>query len=82
MSNTIGKSMAALACGIAVGAVLGILFAPSKGTVTRRKIARKAQNVSHAMQNKIEDLKDSVNDLIEEIEDVAEEKLQKMHFGK
>jgi gas vesicle protein len=37
--NNSGKILAAVAAGIAAGAVLGILFAPDKGTETRKKIA-------------------------------------------
>ena len=34
-----GKVFASVLAGAAAGAVLGILFAPDKGTETRRKIA-------------------------------------------
>ena len=37
MNNT-SKVVVALAAGVAVGAVLGILFAPAKGEETRKKM--------------------------------------------
>ena len=46
-----GKVLASVLAGAAAGAILGILFAPDKGTETRRKIAEKGT-----------DLRDSVND--------------------
>ena len=44
--------------GAAVGAVLGILFAPDKGSNTRRKIARKGEDL-------VEDIKDRASHLVD-----------------
>jgi gas vesicle protein len=48
--------------GAAVGAVLGILFAPDKGENTRRKIARKAEDLR-------DDIKERANHLAEIVSD-------------
>jgi gas vesicle protein len=48
--------------GLAAGAVLGILFAPDKGTNTRKKIGKKSGELK-------DNVKDSFNDLLESIED-------------
>ena len=48
--------------GLAAGAVLGILFAPDNGKNTRKKIAKKSNEVK-------DNVKDSFNDLLETIED-------------
>ena len=50
--------------GAAVGAVLGVLFAPDKGSNTRRKITRKGEDM-------VEDLKDKANLLAEEASHLA-----------
>jgi gas vesicle protein len=42
--------------GIAAGSVLGILFAPEKGTKTRRKLKDKASELSDEISRKIRKL--------------------------
>lgn len=46
--------------GVAIGAVLGVLFAPAKGSETRKKIADKGGDLTDSF-------KDSVNKLSEKI---------------
>lgn len=48
--------------GLAVGALLGVLFAPDKGSNTRKKIAQKGTDVA-------DNLKGSFSDFIAFIED-------------
>jgi gas vesicle protein len=69
MNNT-GKILTALGIGIAAGAVLGILFAPDKGSETRKKIADKGRKLSEAVKEKIAEGKDKLNGLKKEVEEV------------
>ena len=55
-SNNTGKVIGSLLLGAAIGGALGILFAPSKGSETRRKILSKGDDLTDAMEDKLRDL--------------------------
>lgn len=74
--NTSGKILAAVAAGIAAGAVLGILFAPDKGTETRRKINEQGKKIADGVKMKFNKGKEKFNDLKEEIEQKVKEKVE------
>lgn len=40
-----GKVLLGVLAGLATGAALGILFAPDKGSATRKKISKRAKNM-------------------------------------
>ena len=62
--NSQSKSFIAFLAGIAAGSVIGVLFAPAKGEVTRDKITSNLGDYR-------EQLKDFINTLIESGEEVA-----------
>ena len=66
--NTSGKILAAVAAGIVVGAVLGILFAPDKGSETRRKINKKGKKFTDDVKDKFSKGKEKFNDLKVDLE--------------
>jgi gas vesicle protein len=74
--NTSGKILAAVAAGIAAGAVLGILFAPDKGTETRRKISEQGKKIADGIKVKFNKGKEKFNDLKEDIEQKVKEKME------
>lgn len=57
-----------LLIGVGVGAVLGILFAPRKGSKTRRKIAKRGAELKDGWNN----LKDSVNSTLTKSSDAMD----------
>lgn len=56
-----GKVMLGILGGLAAGALLGVLFAPAKGSKTRKKILKKGKDYSDSLKHKIEEVyKDGV----------------------
>ena len=69
-----GKVLASILAGAAAGVEIGILFAPDKGTETRRKIAEKGSDVAGSVKNKYNDFTDTISDKY----DAAKEKLSSL----
>lgn len=50
--STTGKIIVAAVTGVAVGAILGVLFAPDKGSETRSKLVKKAKRLKSGLKHK------------------------------
>lgn len=75
-----GKVLLGVVAGAATGALIGVLFAPHKGSVTRKKISRTSGNYADGLKEKFGEMVDSVTDKFEKVkEDVSEFADQKMH---
>lgn len=55
-----GKVLLGVMAGIAVGALAGILYAPAKGSKTRKRILKKSEDYSDALSEKLNELIDAI----------------------
>lgn len=53
--NNSGKLVGALLLGAAIGGILGILFAPDKGSETRKKILSRSHDLTDALKEKLDE---------------------------
>lgn len=74
------KILTALAAGVAIGGILGILFAPDKGENTRQKIADNGKKLSDSVKdkmnegrNKLSGLRNNIRDRVDSMKESVEE---------
>lgn len=91
MANA-AKLLGALLIGAAAGATLGVLFAPDKGSNTRKKISKKTDDLIDQLNEKIDEAKETISSMKEKamgtadniknkVRDVVEEEAE-MHARK
>lgn len=74
MKNT-SKILIALGTGLAIGGILGVLFAPDKGTVTRHKLAEGGKKFADNFNRKIKLGKEKLQEEFSKMNDVMEEEM-------
>jgi gas vesicle protein len=75
-SNNTVTLIGGLLLGAAIGGALGILFAPNKGSETRKKLSSKGNDLTDAMKEKfndfVEDLKSEIDCVKNKAKDAVE----------
>jgi len=66
-----GKVLLGVLAGAAIGATLGILFAPDKGSSTRRKIVKKGDEYADNLEEKLNEFISSIKEKFETIKEDA-----------
>lgn len=73
MGESTGKAILGFLVGAATGAALGLLFAPDKGELTRKRIARQASdlssNVKDGIDESVEDMKKYVTNVVDDVKE-------------
>lgn len=62
-----GKVLLGTLAGVAIGAIVGVLLAPDKGSETRRKLSEKGTGYADGLRNKVEGLKDKYNTIVDDV---------------
>jgi gas vesicle protein len=76
-----GKVLLGVLAGVAAGALAGILFAPDKGSRTRKKMSKKGEDYVEALKEKFDEFLDGISQKFENIKEeycefVEEEKVR------
>jgi gas vesicle protein len=66
-----GKVLAGVVVGAAVGTALGVLFAPAKGSVTKKRIARRGTDCAEDVKEKFNEYVDSMTEEVNIIKEGA-----------
>ncbi|HBE42410.1 MAG TPA: gas vesicle protein [Bacteroidales bacterium] len=64
-----GKVLLGVLAGLAAGALVGILFAPEKGSVTRKKMSKKAEDFADGLKEKFNEFLDDISEKFEEVKE-------------
>lgn len=78
MANGYSRSILAGLLGFAAGVTVGILFAPEKGTETRKKLKQNFDDLSEELKSEFSEELEEIRTALTEAEDIAEEKVKKV----
>jgi len=68
-----GKFATAVLLGVAAGAILGVLFAPDKGSETRKKVSEKSNDFADSLKDKFNNFIDAIANKYQDVGDEVSE---------
>jgi gas vesicle protein len=71
-----GKVVLGTLAGIAIGGILGILFAPEKGSVTRQQIMDKGNDYADELKSKYNEFASTISEKLHGAKDFAQEMVE------
>jgi len=71
-----GKIVLGVLAGVAIGSVLGILFAPDKGSITRKMLVKKGNNFSEDTEDKMNGFMDKMSKKFQPIDNLDRQKVK------
>jgi gas vesicle protein len=77
-SKTVLTLLAGAVIGGALGFASGMLLAPDKGEVTRKKVKNAIDDITEEFSEKVDEMVNQFGDMVEEAQVVAEEKIPAM----
>lgn len=80
-SNDTAKLVGAVVVGALIGATLGVLFAPDKGSATRGKLMDGAGDLADNLKKKVREGADAIRNKVDEYTNMAEEKVDEVLNG-
>lgn len=72
-----GKVLLGVLAGVAAGALAGVLFAPDKGSATRRKISKKGDDYVDELEDKFREFVDGITNKMEEVKEDTRDLVRK-----
>ena len=72
-----GKVLLGVLAGVAAGALVGILFAPAKGSRTRRRIRRKGEDYVEGLKELFNEYADTISEKLEQAKEEVSAYAQK-----
>lgn len=72
-----GKILLGILAGVAAGAAIGVLFAPDKGTKTRKSISKKSDGFIEELKDKFDGFLKTVSDKYDSTAESADELMDK-----